>query len=91
MRINKINREEYHEQHLLISKELDTEFKEVISKYNSFGTKTQNKSFDKTTKSELIRMMIHNLVIEFNSNPNAALELLAKLSDFREKGAGAKL
>lgn len=91
MRINKINREEYHEQHFLISKQLDNEFKEVINKYNNFGTKAGNKSFDNTTKSELIRMMIHNLVIEFENNPNATLELLAKLSDFRDAGAGAKL
>lgn len=89
MRINKINREEYHEQHFLISKELDNEFKEIIAIYNGFGTKTSNKSFDNTSKSELLRMFIYDFINDFKANPNGAIELLAKLSEFRDAGAGA--
>lgn len=84
MRINKINREEYHEQHFLISKVLDNEFKEVINSYNSFG-------LDKTTKSELLRFLIINFVNEFsNSDDVKKLDLLKQLKNFRENGAGEK-
>lgn len=83
MRINKINREEYHDQHILIHKDLNNDFKEVISKYNSFG-------LDKTTKSELIRMLLINFITEFNnSDDNGKYELLKNLKQFRDAGAGA--
>lgn len=82
MRINKINREEYHDQHILLSKQLNNEFKEVINKYNSFG-------LDNTTKSELIRMLITNFVAEFNnSDDNKKYDLLKTLKTFRDNGAG---
>mgnify|MGYP007038186015 CR=1 FL=1 len=83
MRINKINREEYHEQHFLIHKELDKEFKEVINSYNSFG-------LDKTTKSELLRFFIINFVKDFKTSDDVKkLDLLKELKIFRENGAGA--
>lgn len=82
MRINKLNREEYHEQHFLIHKELDKEFKEVINSYNSFG-------LDKTTKSELLRFFIAGFVSEFNNSDDVKkVDLLKKLKNFRENGAG---
>lgn len=88
MKKNKINREEYHEQHLLIHKDLHNEFKEVISKYNSYGnTNRKNTSFDVTNMSEVIRMLIHRLVKDYNDNPNAHFDMMKKLSDFRDAGA----
>ena len=82
MRINKINREEYHEQHFLIHKELDNKFKESISKYNKFG-------LDTTTKSELLRLFINDFVTEFNNSDDAKkFDLLKKLKNFRDAGAG---
>ena len=82
MRINKINREEYHDQHLLIHKDLNNDFKEAISKYNSFG-------IDKTTKSELIRLFIKDFITEFNnSGDDFKYELLKSLKNFRDAGAG---
>ena len=82
MRINKINREEYHDQHLLISKKLNDEFKTVINNYNSFG-------LDKTTKSEVIRMLLINFIDEFNtSDDNKKYDLLENLKNFRDNGAG---
>ncbi len=91
MRINKINREEYHEQHFLIHKNLEMEFKEIINNYNQFGNKTPNKNLDKTTKSELLRMLIYNFIKEFNSKSNNNFELMEMLSDFRKQGYGTKL
>ena len=82
MRINKINREEYHDQHLLIHKDLNNDFKEVISKYNSFG-------IDKTTKSEIIRMLLTGFITEFNnSDDDFKYDLLKNLKNFRDAGAG---
>lgn len=82
MRIKPLNREEYHEQHFLIHKELDKEFKEVIKSYNSFG-------LDKTTKSELLRFFIAGFVSEFNNSDDVKkVDLLKKLKNFRENGAG---
>lgn len=84
MRINKINREEYHDQHFLISKVLDKEFKEVINNYNSFG-------LDNTTKSELLRYFVIKFVNEFNDSDDVKkLDLLKDLKNFRENGAGEK-
>ncbi len=91
MKVNKNDGKVYHEQHFLIDKDLHNEFKEVVSNYNNFGNSFyKNKSFDKTTLSELIRMMIHSLVSEYDNTSDGNFQLMEKLSDFRNAGAGAK-
>ena len=88
MRINKLNREEYHEQHFLIHNELNTAFKTIIGSYNNYG-------LDKTNKSEIIRMLITNFMLEYlsfdieNTQKNN-FELHKALKEFRKRGAGTK-
>ena len=87
MRINKINREEYHELHILVHNGLHKEFKEMLLSYNEFGN---NKAFDNTTMSEVVRMLISNLVAEYDNTSDANFQLMKKLSNFRDAGAGVK-
>lgn len=83
MRMNKINHDEYHEQHFLISKNLDKEFKEAINRYNNYG-------LDKTTKSELLRLFTKQFVAKLTDpNDDVIYDLLKELKYFRDSGAGA--
>ena len=77
----------YHEQHFLIDVELIDEFRSIVFDYNTFGTNKQGKSFDRTSVSELIRMMINNFVIDYNASDDGNIEVMKKLSDFREAKA----
>lgn len=74
----------YHEQHFLIDVEVIDEFRSIVLDYNSFGTNKQGKSFDKTSISELIRMMINNFIVDYNNSNDANIEIMKKLSEYRD-------
>ena len=86
MKVNKINREQYHDLHILLPVALNKEFREVISQYNSFGnTNRKNMGFDITNMTELIRMLISDFLHEYHSNgSDANIELMKNLSLYRE-------
>ena len=76
MKLKSLDEKKYKEWHIKVHKDLDKEFEEMRSKYNNFG-------IDNATKTEIVRMLITNLIVEFSSDPNAEYKLHKKLTEYR--------
>lgn len=76
MKLKKINEAKYKEWHIKIHKDLDKEFEEMKDKYNTFG-------LDSTNKSEIVRMLIYNLINDFKNNSDGEYELHRQLRKYR--------
>lgn len=77
----------YHEQHFLMTMEMKEEIRKAIADFKKFKYGRGYKKVDSLSTSELIRFLLDGFLQEYNTNPNAKLNLLKEITDYRIAGA----